>query len=108
MATIINKDNENLDQFDTVCNERIVKIKKVLLSKSKEYAKGADRYHNFNVAARVGGTSREKALLGMMMKHLVSVLDIIEEPGRFNDEVIDEKIGDMINYLILLEGMLLE
>ena len=107
----INKDEDginNLDQFNTVCNRRLSKIKSVLLAKGKEYAKEGDRYHNFNVAARVLGSSREKALLGMMMKHYVSILDIIEKPCSFSDEMIDEKIGDMINYLILLEGMLLE
>ena len=108
MTTIINKDNENLNQFDEVLNNRLAKIKSVLQSKAKEYAQGPDRYHNFNVAARVLGSSREKALLGMMMKHYVSILDIIDQPGIFSNEIIDEKIGDMINYLILLEGMLLE
>jgi len=98
----------NLDQFNTVCNKRLDKIKSVLQAKGKEYVSGSDRYHNFNVAARVLGTSREEALLGMAVKHYVSILDIIEQPGRFSDEMIDEKIGDMINYLILLEGMLLE
>ena len=46
----------------------------------------------------------------MMLKHEVSVLDLVEwsesEPTRITEELIDEKIGDNINYLILLEGML--
>ena len=45
-----------------------------------------------------------------MLKHEVSVLDLVEwsesEPTRITEELIDEKIGDNINYLILLEGML--
>ena len=105
---IISMNENNLDQFDKVCNKRLEKIKSVLLAKGKEYAKDGDRYHNFNVAARVLGSSREKALLGMMMKHYVSIIDIIDNPCAWSDEIIDEKIGDMINYLILLEGMLLE
>ena len=104
----INMKDQNMEQFDKVCNKRLEKIKSVLLAKGKEYAKGGDRYHNFNTAARVLGTSREKALLGMMMKHYISILDIIDNPCDWSDEAIDEKIGDMINYLILLEGMLLE
>ena len=108
MHTVINKDSKKLNQFDAVVTNRISKIKSVLLAKGKEYAKEGDRYHNFNVAARVLGSSREKALLGMMMKHYVSILDIIDHPCSFSNEMVDEKIGDMINYLILLEGMLLE
>ena len=99
---------DNREQFDNVCEDRLEKITNILMSKAKEYAQGTNRYQNFDTAARVMGTTREKALLGMMMKHFVSILDIIEAPDNYHDEVVDEKIGDMINYLILLEGMLLE
>jgi hypothetical protein len=47
----------------------------------------------------------------MMAKHWVSVLDIIDKLVTNNyvsGELIDEKIGDSINYLILLEAMLIE
>jgi len=101
-------EKSSIEQFDNVCEDRIEKIVNVLLSKAKEYAQGDNRYHNFEVAARAINTTREKALLGMMLKHWASVLDIIENPQNFSKEIVDEKIGDMINYLILLEGMLLE
>ena len=103
MATV-----NNVEQFKKVCEDRIAKIKLVLVAKAKEYARGGNRYHNFDVAARVSGTTREKALMGIAMKHLVSILDIIDSPSEYSKDVVDEKIGDMINYLILLEGMLLE
>ena len=92
--------------FSDVVEARCLKIQLVLAIKAKEYATGESRFHNFNVAARVMGTTPEKALLGMMMKHFVSVLDLIETPGDASVELIDEKIGDMTNYLVLLEGML--
>ena len=92
--------------FDDVVDERCLKIKEVLKQKAKEYATDKSRFHNFNVAARVANTTPEKALYGMMMKHLVSVMDIIEAPERFSPAHMDEKLGDLINYLILLEGML--
>jgi len=92
--------------FNEVLNARLKKIKEVLGSKAIEYATD-DRMHNFHVAARIANTTREKALFGMMLKHIVSVLDLIEgrnvTPGSIN-----EKIGDTINYLILLEAMLIE
>jgi len=95
-----------MEQFDQVCKERLIEIKTVLMEKEKEYAKNDDRYHNFNIAARILGTTPEKALRGIMMKHLVSVFDIIEAPSKTTHDIIDEKVGDLINYLILLEGML--
>ncbi|HSH25907.1 MAG TPA: hypothetical protein VLA13_10280 [Massilibacterium sp.] len=44
----------------------------------------------------------------MATKHLVSVIDMVESNEVHDPEYIDEKIGDMINYLILLEGILKE
>ena len=96
--------------FDEIVNSRVEKIKKILVAKATEYASKTDRFHNFNIAGRVAGTTPEKALYGMMLKHEVSVLDLIEmadsEPWKLNETLIDEKIGDNINYLILLEGLL--
>ena len=103
--------NNNID-FNEVVSERIQQIESVLKSKADEYASGSDRFHNFNVAARVEGTTPEKALKGMMMKHIVSVFDLIDwvdsplNRKKITPAIINEKIGDNINYLILLEGLL--
>jgi len=100
----------NKDQFDEIVERRTRKIAETLTTKAKEYAADDDRFHNFNLAARIAGTTPEKALKGMMLKHIVSVFDLIEwsyvDDGRLNEAIIDEKIGDTINYLILLEGMM--
>jgi len=55
-------------------------------------------------ASIILNTTPEKALLGMFMKHFVSVLDLIECPEKATNYLIDEKLGDMINYCILLEA----
>jgi len=96
--------------FDAIVKARLKKIQTVLVAKGKEYSSEDDRFHNFNVAGRIAGTTPEKALYGMMLKHEVSVLDLIEMAGtdttELDEGMIDEKIGDNINYLILLEGLL--
>ena len=99
---------DNTKQFQEICQKRIAKIEKVLGKKAKEYAVNGNRYHNFDVAARVLGQTREKALMGMAIKHFVCILDMVEVPWEIDSNIVDEQIGDMINYLILLEGMLLE
>jgi len=38
----------------------------------------------------------------------VSVIDIVEGKRDFDGQILDEKIGDAINYLILLEAVLVE
>ncbi len=97
--------------FNIILEERLQKIEEVLGSKAKEYARGKNRYHNFTVAGQMASCTPAQALYGMMLKHMVSVRDLIQDhaAGRpLTYDLIDEKIGDHINYLILLEGMLKE
>jgi hypothetical protein len=94
-------------RFDEILDRRIELIKSTLKSKAKEYAQ-KDRLHNFKLAALLQECSTEEALRGMMAKHWVSVLDIIKGRVELSAKMIDEKIGDSINYLILLEAVLME
>lgn len=88
-------------EFDIIVEERIAKIRKILKSKGDEYAT-EDRMYNFKRTAQVLDCTPQRALLGFLAKHWVSVMDIIEGKSL----TIDEKIGDCINYLILLEALL--
>lgn len=94
--------------FEVILNDRLQKIKSVLGNKAKEYAIGGDRLYNFKVAARINGSTPEQALWGMATKHLICVMDMVNGDLKTDKAMIDEKIGDMINYLILLEAVLLE
>ena len=96
--------------FNDIVENRINKIRSVLAKKAQEYASDKSRFHNFEVAGRRIDCTPERALLGMMVKHEVSVMDLVNwiefNPEKLTFEIIDEKICDNINYLILLEGML--
>lgn len=98
----------NTETFEKVLKERIRNIERVLKAKSEEYALGGDRLHNFKTAAAMGQTTQVKALWGMAMKHLVSVVDLVEGRLPASAYFVNEKVGDLINYLILLEAALLE
>lgn len=96
--------------FDKIVNERCNKIKSVLASKAKEYARG-DRLHNFKRASSFMNKTPATVCWGFAMKHFTSVADIVDdvESGKIpTPELINEKIGDSINYLILLEAILSE
>lgn len=96
--------------FEMIIDERLEKCKSVLVNKAKEYAT-EDRLHNFKVAAELQNCSPVTALAGMMCKHTVSVYDLIRdnETGlNISPEMWDEKIGDSINYLLLLTALLKE
>ena len=98
----------NSKQFEDILSKRLDSIKNTLSSKSKEYASFDDRLYNFKRAAQLQNVTPQAALLGMMTKHLVSVLDLIEGKSTPSISIIDEKIGDTINYFILLEAVLKE
>jgi len=93
--------------FQKLLERRIGKIQETLSSKAKEYAT-EDRLHSFKVAARLQNTNQATALWGMSTKHLVSVIDMVDGVQVPTKHKIDEKIGDLINYLILLEAALIE
>ena len=93
-------------RFNAILHNRLNSSQDILEKKAKEYAQDNDRLFNFRLAAQINGTSMEKALWGMATKHLVSVMDLVEGRLVATNAIVDEKIGDMINYLILLEAVL--
>lgn len=100
----------NTKRFNEVIEDRLNLCVSVLCKKADEYATD-DRLHNFKVAAKLQNCTPEKALAGMMCKHTVSVYDLINdlEKGKCaTREMWEEKIGDSLNYLLLLTAMLEE
>lgn len=102
------------EQFNRVVETRTEKIRAVLAKKATEYASVKDRLHNFKVAALFDAVTPERALWGMLLKHLTSIRDMVHGlDGVPHDHcpdgaLWDEKIGDAINYLVLLEGLVTE
>lgn len=93
---------------EQVVKPRLAEIAIVLNNKAKEYANEESAFYNFEEAARIDNTTREKALWGMFLKHFISVKDLKDGKLELSEKVIKEKIGDAVNYLIILEGMLME
>lgn len=113
----------NKKDFNDLLEARIIKTRNVLEAKNAEYASDTDKLHNFKRAGKMLRCSPEKALIGMWTKHIISILDMMDElekkcgtsancfPSLDPDEyigTIEEKIGDAINYLILLEALIKE
>lgn len=98
-------------KFNEVLDSRLEKIKNVLAVKAKEYVRNEDRLHNFHVGARLEKKHPTEVLHGMMLKHYISYLDIlkdVQEGKEVKKAIVDEKIGDLINYLILQECIITE
>ena len=98
---------ERADDYEAAVRDQIEHCWKLLFSKRKEYAT-ADPFHNFRRAADLQGITKEQALIGMMDKHVISVHDMVNEAAEgasFSADKWREKIGDNINYLLILWAM---
>lgn len=96
-------------RFNQLLEDRLNKIKAVLASKAEEYAHDDDRLYNFKRSAQIRGKgTQQDALATMWTKHLASVFDMIDGKVPATIPMINEKIGDAINYLILLEAIFVE
>jgi len=96
-----------------VVQRRVQLIKDVLETKNSEYADKDDVFKAFTEALPLSFHDTKQAVAWeFMVKHLQSIKMIIEaraKTGKIPDEkVLEEKIGDAINYLILIEGMFKE
>lgn len=96
------------EKFNEILRWRLAKTEKVLASKAGEYASSEDRLHNFKEAAAMLRCTPAQALLGFMTKHMVSIYDLVLSDATPSHETWDEKIGDAVNYLVLLEALVKE
>ena len=95
--------------FAEIFEEQFAQSDSMLNSKRKEYAgEKVDVLHNFRKAAHLEGTTLREALAGVMVKHTVSLYDMMHEDHLRPMEVWDEKITDHLNYLILLKAIVIE
>ncbi len=96
--------------FKKLTEARIVHLKRLLRAKSTEYAHG-DRLSNFKQAANLMQTTPEKALAGMLVKHVVALFDFINEldSNKLRPYTYwNEKISDTQAYLFLLDALIVE
>lgn len=98
------------EDFNKFVEYKLDRISKMLIQKGQEYSKIDNKLHNFDKAGRMSNQTREKALLGMLLKHQVSVDDIVEdlETKLPTYDLIEEKITDILNYYILLHACIVD
>lgn len=96
----------NHADFQKVFEDMVAHCEEVLGAKNKEYASDEDKLHNFKIAADLEGVTVPQACGGMMVKHIVSIYDMIGSNKTFTMDQWNEKIGDALNYLFLLKAIL--
>jgi len=101
-----------LTEFKKLLQDRFRMIDSTFKVKQSEYANQTDVFENIKngVGVSLFNTEPEQVAWSYAAKHLESIMSILkklpeEKPSK---ELINEKIGDAINYLIIIEGLLKE
>ena len=95
--------------FEKVVNNRLDHVKELMLVKALEYVRNGNRFHNFDVGSAFTGEVREKVLWGFLLKHIISIQDLVNDMNNNRDfipskSIISEKITDFLVYGLLLES----
>ena len=93
-------------EFNAVVEDQLERIKNVLVKKAAEYNLDDDRLSVFKHGAGISEETPEQVLYGFMLKHIISITDMINSKGTYSEELWNEKLTDIHNYLILLQGLL--
>lgn len=93
------------EAFNKIVEETVKRSTDLLVVKQAEYNLTADRFDSFKQGAGITGWQPDQVLLGYLTKHLASIISMINSDKQFSKEKVDEKIGDAINYFILLRGL---
>lgn len=109
------------DAFNAVIEEQLRYCKALLVSKGAEYTpeyldevdgefivSQSDRLRHFKKAAVLMNMTPKAALLGMLSKHLISVVDMCTDGNTYSVERWTEKLTDSINYLLILKAIVIE
>lgn len=84
----------------------------LLKKKGEEYSQDKltdDRLAAFRLGGAIQNISPKEALLGMMAKHLASIVDMSKRNTQAEQIALwREKTGDTINYLVLLQALVEE
>jgi len=112
-ATVPVKSDYNLrdpEQFSAYLQSCLQSIQQTLGTKNKEYSRGNNMMHNFDVGAKISGELPEEILDGFMLKHWISYRDMLQDlkAGKVASEaMVKEKFTDLLNYLILQQALFL-
>jgi len=100
-----------IKDFNNLLEKRFEKTRETYSRKMNEYATDLDVFQSFkNGVGFSFHDTPEGVAWEYACKHFESIKTILSKlPNKVpTDELLDEKIGDAINYLIILEGLIKE
>ncbi|MBE9571981.1 MAG: hypothetical protein IMF11_15230 [Proteobacteria bacterium] len=95
----------NHKDFIELVTNREEHNKCVLNRKGVVYSSDTDRLHNFKSVGAMKKETPQKALWGMVAKHIIATQDMIDSGKTPTAGWINEYLGDIHNYMHLLEAI---
>ena len=99
-------------RFEQLVDQTIENIRHLLVVKGGEYAGSEDRLANFKRGAALVGVTPMQCLMVYMSKHYDAVSTFVRDEAagksRPRSEPIEGRIDDLINYCLLLKGLVRE
>jgi len=93
------------EDFNSIADKELEYIRSLLIKKQGEYNLTEDRFDSFKRGAAISNWTPEQVLLGYQLKHLESIIAMINSKEQFTLERWTEKLTDAVNYDILLLGL---
>jgi len=93
------------EDFDILVNKRLAECKKTLTAKTGIYASKKDRLHNFKIGAALVRQTPEQYAMALATKHIVAIADKLVNKEVMSPDFVIEKMGDVINYMLLIEAL---
>lgn len=102
----------NNERFAKLVDETVEKMRHLMVTKGSEYAPGHDRLSNFKTGAALTGTTPMQTCLIYLSKHYDSVATFVRDDAsgqhRVRSESIEGRLDDLMNYCILMKGLVTE
>ena len=107
-----NKKNVNVmtnKKFSELMEQVFADCSKISKAKGVDYTRGSiDALANFKTAGSDVDVGSLKICWIFMNKHYSAITNYVKTGGQSESEPISERIKDMINYLVLLQGLITE
>ena len=98
----------NFSNFLQDAQQLLNKCLQLLASKNHDYSETQDAFANFKLAAHIAGIPTEQTLLTLLGMKLARLNQLLGKGKQPKHEAIDDTLMDIINYTLLLRGILQE
>ena len=95
------------EELNRIFEEVINNSRDVMFSKNREYSRDTNALDNFDTSSEEAGITPLQAWAVFFRKHLNSILTYVREGKSYSNEDISERITDCINYLVILQALII-